>query len=393
MAENDLMVVYYDVIIVVEVKAGSFVWTAPFTDFDSHIKSYKALVEKADNQCKRTYDYLNSNRTAVLYNEDQSEKVKISMSSIRDIYTISVTMDNIGEFAAKSEKIRFLNLKCNTISIAVDDLMVYQNYFDSPLKFMHFLKQRRMATENKELALNDELDHLGMYISHNCYALPDYDLKEATMKFFVGYREDLDTYFGQLYHPELNPQKPIQSIPKYFEQILDWLNSSKLNNKIRVANYLLDFSSDAKEDLNDKIEYTLDRQLAAHPSSVISATGNSDTQLRYTCFVHLKGAGDFSIQETIDYTLSTMLWNKDNDRVQICLNYSRNKELQDMSYTYWTLADIPIERRTILYEEGAKRAKHRIEEFQRTKHRPVFQNEPCPCGSGKKYKNCCGRKK
>ena len=220
MAENDLMVVYYDVIIVVEIKAGSFVWTAPFTDFDSHIRSYKTLIEKADNQCKRTCDYLSSNDTAILYNEDQSEKAQIHMASIQDIYTMSVTMDNIGEFAAKAEKIGFLNLKCNTISVAVDDLLVYQNYFDSPLQFLHFLKQRRMATRNKTLALNDELDHLGLYIHHNCYALSDNSPKQPTMKSFWGYREDLDTYFGQLYHPELKPQKPIQTLPKYFEQML-----------------------------------------------------------------------------------------------------------------------------------------------------------------------------
>ncbi|MEE1228931.1 MAG: SEC-C metal-binding domain-containing protein [Lachnospiraceae bacterium] len=23
----------------------------------------------------------------------------------------------------------------------------------------------------------------------------------------------------------------------------------------------------------------------------------------------------------------------------------------------------------------------------------IYPNDPCPCGSGKKYKNCCGRKK
>ena len=22
----------------------------------------------------------------------------------------------------------------------------------------------------------------------------------------------------------------------------------------------------------------------------------------------------------------------------------------------------------------------------------IYPNDPCPCGSGKKYKNCCGRK-
>jgi len=28
----------------------------------------------------------------------------------------------------------------------------------------------------------------------------------------------------------------------------------------------------------------------------------------------------------------------------------------------------------------------------RTAEKKIGRNEPCPCGSGKKYKNCCGRK-
>lgn len=391
MAENDLMVVYYDVIIVVEIKAGSFVWTAPFTDFDNHIRSYKTLIEKADNQCKRTCDYISSSDTAILYNKDLTEKGRIPMTSIQDIYTISVTMDNIREFAAKAEKIGFLNLKCNTISIAVDDLIVYQNYFDSPLKFLHFLKQRRTATENKTLALNDELDHLGMYIHHNCYALPDDVSKKPTVKFFLGYREDLDTYFCQLYHPELNPQKPVQTLPKHFEQMLEWLNTSTLYNKIRISNYLLDFSSEAKEDLNSKIEYALHRQMSTHHSLALSASGSSSTSLRYTCFVCLDGSKDFSDQEKSDYTLSTLLWNKETDRIQICLRYSVDKKIQDINYTHFTLSDIPLSRRTMLYEEGRKRAIQRIQHFQILNHRKIGRNELCPCGSGKKYKKCCGR--
>lgn len=38
------------------------------------------------------------------------------------------------------------------------------------------------------------------------------------------------------------------------------------------------------------------------------------------------------------------------------------------------------------------------EEYSESKQQPVKpempkigRNEPCPCGSGKKYKNCCGR--
>ncbi len=32
-----------------------------------------------------------------------------------------------------------------------------------------------------------------------------------------------------------------------------------------------------------------------------------------------------------------------------------------------------------------------IEEKPVVKEQKVGRNDPCPCGSGKKYKNCCGR--
>ena len=34
---------------------------------------------------------------------------------------------------------------------------------------------------------------------------------------------------------------------------------------------------------------------------------------------------------------------------------------------------------------------HRPENAQVRKKRKIGRNEPCPCGSGKKYKRCCGR--
>ena len=36
-------------------------------------------------------------------------------------------------------------------------------------------------------------------------------------------------------------------------------------------------------------------------------------------------------------------------------------------------------------ESGPKKPVHRAEQ-------KVYPNDPCPCGSGKKYKQCCGRK-
>ena len=57
MDENDIFVVCDDIVIIAEVKAGSFTYTPAITDFAAHKKSFEALIGKADYQCIRTQDY------------------------------------------------------------------------------------------------------------------------------------------------------------------------------------------------------------------------------------------------------------------------------------------------------------------------------------------------
>ena len=100
--ENDLLVQYDNVLIVAEVKAGSFVYTPPITDFYAHITSYKSLIEKADQQCSRTVKYLSSQKHPIIFNSSKQNKAEIDMTYIKYIYKIAITMDNINEFAAKA---------------------------------------------------------------------------------------------------------------------------------------------------------------------------------------------------------------------------------------------------------------------------------------------------
>ena len=107
--ENDIIISFANVLFIVEVKAGSFVYTPPITDFDNHIVSYKNLIEKADHQCKNTYDYLMANDNAIIYNQDGSIKAQIDMTKVDDVFMFSVTVDNINDFAARAKKLNFLN--------------------------------------------------------------------------------------------------------------------------------------------------------------------------------------------------------------------------------------------------------------------------------------------
>lgn len=388
MAENDIIVVYNDVLIIVEVKAGSFVYTPPFTDFKSHIKSYKTLIEKADHQCKRTYDYLINNSIASIYSEDRICKGTIDMKKIRDIYMMSVTIDNINSFAARAEKLNFLKLQCDIISIAVDDLMVYRDYFESPLLFMHFLKQRRLALQISVLAPNDELDHLGLYINHNCYYMEYEDLKSDVNLQLIGYREDLDTYFNQLYHSELTPQKPELKIPSLYKEILQFLEESLYNNKVEISNYLLDFATDAKNDLCIQLNNTYVRQKEINNYSIINASGIGDS-LRYTCFVNQLETPHISFNEKRAYVLSQMLWNEETDRVLLDFYYTSNGKFKKLFFYKYSPSDVAEEEKEDLLKQGEMRAHRLLQKYKATNSKKIGRNDLCPCGSGKKYKKCC----
>lgn len=314
------------------------------------------------------------------------------MSKIEDVFMMSVTVDNINSFAARAEKLSFINSKCNAISVAIDDLMIYQDYFESPLVFLHYLKNRRNATAIIHLVPTDELDHLGMYINHNCYVMYFEDTKTDRLN-PVGYREDLDTYYNQKYHSQLNPVKPIQKIPDIFREIIAFLDDSECQNKIRISNYLLDFSTEAKDDFSNQVVQIFKRQKETKRVSMISSTGRGKYGLRYSCIISQPEVEMISEAEQQNYVWSNMLWNDEEDRVQINIDMDENQNITNIDAIFYDYNDIPTDRRDELFIQGQLRAQDRFNRFVAKNGEKIGRNELCPCGSGKKYKKCCGYNK
>lgn len=391
LAENDIIVLYDDTLIIVEVKAGSFVYTPPISDFDAHIKSYKSLIEKADWQCQRTENYLMGQSKAALYDENFQLKVTIDMDKISSVFMMSVTIDNINTFAAKAEKMSFMQLKSNAISIAVDDLMVYREYFNSPLMFLHFLHQRSLATQEPKLALNDELDHLGMYIKHNCYPLQTDIIPKGAIGNFIGYREDLDNYFCKLYHPRLSPEKPLPDIPDLFLRIIRYLEVQAIPRRSFIASYLLNFASDAKENLCNQVDYVLNRQKQVKYEIPIHAAGVGEYSLRYTCFVSQQGVVEPSDTLKREYTLACLSWNNEPDRCLIDLSFDGMGKFNKIAFKQFTPQDIALNELERIKQLGVELAEKRMIKYRHLHKEKIGRNQLCPCGSGKKYKKCCGR--
>ena len=51
-----------------------------------------------------------------------------------------------------------------------------------------------------------------------------------------------------------------------------------------------------------------------------------------------------------------------------------------------------VEREQVAKVTGTNKDDSAVKEPKKRAEKKVYPNDPCPCGSGKKYKQCCGRK-
>ena len=51
-----------------------------------------------------------------------------------------------------------------------------------------------------------------------------------------------------------------------------------------------------------------------------------------------------------------------------------------------------VEREQVAQVTGTNKDASEPNAPKRREHAKIYPNDPCPCGSGKKYKQCCGRK-
>lgn len=383
-AENDILIMYDNHLFIVEVKAGSYTYTAPITDIQSHIRSLETLVGKADGQASRTVQYIKSSAKVKFYDEDKTEKFEMCFSDFESVTKFCVTLDNFNEFAAKAEKIGFLSLEDSTVVLSIDDLRVYSDYFESPSTFLHFLKQRKHSATIDKLALNDELDHLGMYIAHNLYPVM-VEETDADRMFWVGYREELDKYFSNLFY-NTTIEKPMQKIPTRMAEIIRFLDDSDLKRKSFLASFLLDFSTETREVFSATIDKCLEQK--ENNRMLIPSTFG---EVRYSLFCHQFGVKSFTDSYARDYVLATILRNNEDSRLELHLYYDSVGVLKDIRFNNLTNDDIPQDRVAELKALGDKCARSRISSYkvQNGKNK-IGRNEKCPCGSGLKYKKCCG---
>ncbi|MBI3168983.1 MAG: hypothetical protein HYZ22_10920 [Chloroflexi bacterium] len=346
--ETDGIIIYDDVLIIVEVKSGALDTGSPFLDFDNHQKKLIELIENPATQAKRFREFLNVNKEIEIFDGNHKNSLvlsKLSAESFRKIYQCTVSVDNLTHLTARARKLAPLGIQVHTSanwSISLDDLRVYAELFESPLQFLHFLEQRQLAEESEFVELNDELDHLGLYLQKNNYSRHANELMEGknpSRIYWDSFTKEIDDYFNKLFtEKSVVHAKPNQEMPEKLRELIALLEEQQKPGRVRAACFLLDGADDYRKTLEDGILRTLQRQTEVKRLNPFFIGG----EMCVSCFCLNQNLKLPNKDWTEDYVKYRLLISGHNESLVLILQFNKDNHLTDVSFDFVLLGKATI---------------------------------------------------
>jgi hypothetical protein len=385
-SELDGLIAFDDHLFVIEVKSGSFTYTSPTDDFDAHVVSLRALLEAPARQARRFLEYLNKAEAVPLYDRSRNEIARIKRSDFRVITVCAISIDPFTEFAAQARhlsKLGLVGLDNPVWSISVDDLRVYSEIFETPVEFLHFVEQRMRAFGSGVLQLDDELDHVGLYLAQNNYTQHAEELVAGVKTRFnvLGFRSDLDRFYSAKLADSSAVSPLTQTMPDRMREVISWLSQHGGSGRAKTAAALLDLDGETRELLFEGIRRELQRVEQGNPPKVISSFGD----VRLTLSASVLPKYPRAHEDAVEFTRALIATHGEADRLLLEATYTDGAELVGFRSTTVSNAALSMPSLHELADRGEQlRAARLAAALGR-----VGRNDACPCGSGKKYKKCC----
>lgn len=384
--ETDGLIIYDDHLIIIEVKAGAFTYTSPATDLQAHISSLKNLLHKPASQGSRFIDYLESAAEVPIADVYGNEIGRLRHSDFRHVTVCAITLDAFTELAARAQHLRTVGIDVgqrNVWALSVDDLRVYADLFDNPLVFLHFVEQRIRAAQSELVDLNDEMDHLGLYVEQNNYGLYAAEIvgSKTTGLTFNGYRTPIDNYYSAIVQGD-PPILPKQKMPARLAEIVEFLAGSPKSGRSQLASFLLDAAGDHRETIARTIDQQLLDNISLRRVRPVSTYGDHAFTI---CTWSPAVPRNATI--ALEHTQAVVTAQNEQRRLLIELEYSAEGKLSEIHWQYVGLEGLSEVELARAHQAGSLLRQRRL--VAAREREKIGVNSPCPCGSGKKYKRCC----
>ncbi|MCK4828698.1 SEC-C domain-containing protein [bacterium] len=348
-------------------------------DFQGAVQdAYKQGLVSRQEVLKRSSNFFDENGNEITLSED-----------INEVYIMVITTENYPSLTHQAH----IMLEKNEddpfpIVLTVFDLELIVHYLNDPYDFLYYIKLRTLLMDY--FRADEEIVYLGYHLDRKLWKSPSTD-------FFV-----IDSNYGQLIDRNYYPHKVGLEVSdkgdaiknrwknEGFDQLCTQLKTLKESKITDIIFHLLDWSGDARKNLINYIIKTKKQTLKdgkVHDFSIppdgsyspcvgvtyysLNSGSVKDLQKRLLMLCQArkyKSKGDvwigFGSLNNSHKMIDAVVFNDQK--------WEYDEELETMSKAFFGM--------------GGRSRQIRV-------GRKIGRNERCPCGSGLKYKKCCGLSK
>ena len=383
--EIDALIEYDGNVIILSAKSGEWSLAARRGAPKSMAEEIARLVVEGFEQGYAAKQYIEKTADALFTDEAGTRQIAFNANSQpRAIYAVNVTLSALGPAAIQLNALKAAGLLTADLfawSVFVNDLRVIADICETPSEFLFYLQRRLRFNTFEQLRGADELDLFAYFLDQGLF------FDEARLKgvshFSVGPNtDDLDKYFDKIEKSEPNPAKPKLAIAPDFRELIRAIERTSCDGFSEITLYLLNLDGTYHEQISANLASLREKVSAdncCHHSTIVMGE-----ELGLT--IELRG--NRAHAEAVDERYC--LLKKYQLKVPTWLFISVAAELKPAK----------DDRAAILkgawsFDPAMEAALQRFRDHKlhiaTASRGKINRNEQCPCGSGLKYKKCCGR--
>ena len=384
-AELDGAILWGPFLVLSEVKGKQFRARSRLGDPCRLRSDLKDSIEEAFDQASRAIRYINSTDKAVFRELETNRVLKVQKEHIRRIYPISVTLHHFGGMATQLAQLKRLGLFKGASfpwCLSLADLDTITRFAGTPDVFLHYAQRRIELQESQEEVVADELDLFGIYL--DCRLDPgqfwkrDREGHEGPRMFaFTGGSERFDEWYQVEQGLKKERSEIKLDLPPSFAEVIYELRKRDDDGARWIAFALLGLSNDGVERFVHGLEEL--RKHAVSGGRIGRVTFKEDDLV-----VSVIGGEGIPVVELRKQAASRCALEKHRLRAGHSLALGLRVEDQSKPFDCACWLEGPWEENTEL---------EAVIQAERPKLPPgrklPGRNEPCPCGSGSKFKKCC----
>lgn len=366
-----------------EAKAKQFRLESQLGDIGRLRSDIKANVEDAFDQARRAAKYIDQTNKPEFVEPSTGRRLIISKDKIHRMYLVTVSQHLLAGLATRLSMFKDLGLFRSEeypFSISIADLETVTNFCDGPDVLLHYV-EKRLATQRESLEiLADELDFFGAYLQTRLQPARLWDREgvKPTGVWLHGFSAQFDDWVAYKRGDLSTPPNIELEIPIEIKQVLGELR--------KRGDYASRWISFALLDMSDSML----GQIAKNLSDLRTATFTPGMFRRWT---YSEGETAVSLIGSLD--LSPHLLEQRTEMRTVIEKY-RHKAVKSIGLGV-IVKDNSKPFHCATWVEGPWDYDAEMEKIMQDE--PPFmpapgtklpgRNDPCLCGSGKKFKKCC----